>query len=302
MWRRISLLSCAAVLAFAQSDSSFGLRVDSTLVVVPVTVTDSTNRFILGLDRKDFQLFEDGAEQRIQQFGGEDAPLSIGLLVDVSGSMGAKIETSREAVAEFLKTMNLQDEAFLIEFSDQAKLITGFTKKMAEIRDKLQSMESQGLTALLDAVDLGLVEMKRARNPRKALLIISDGGDNHSRYTAKEIKDLVREADVQIYSMGVFERLPGLRLTQAELSGPHLLSEISEQTGGRAIAASNSAALPGIARRIGIELRNQYILAYAPSNEQHDGKYRHVQVKLKQPEALPPLKTRWRLGYYAPTR
>jgi Ca-activated chloride channel homolog len=287
--------------AFAQSDSNYGLRVDSTLVVVPVTVTDSTNRFVVGLDQQDFRLFEDGREQKIKQFAGEDAPLSIGLLVDTSGSMGVKIETSRQAVAQFLKTMNAQDEAFLIEFSDRAKLITEFTRQAADIESKLQSVESQGLTALLDAVDLGLHEMKKSRNPRKALLIISDGGDNNSRYTAQEIKDLVREADVQIYSMGVFERFPLLSLTPAEVSGPHLLSELSEQTGGRAIPASSSAALPGIARRIGIELRNQYVLAYSPSNEEHDGKYRHVQVKLKQPEALPALKARWRLGYYAPT-
>jgi VWFA-related protein len=159
---------------------------------------------------------------------------------------------------------------------------------------------SGGLTALLDAVHTGLQEMKRAKNPRKALLIISDGGDNNSRYTATQIADLVREADVQIYAMGVFEPVLSFGLSSAEMSGPKLLSEIAEQTGGRALAATNLRELPGIAERIGIELRNQYVLAYSPANKNRDGKYRKVQVKLDQPKALPALKARWRLGYYAP--
>jgi Ca-activated chloride channel family protein len=164
---------------------------------------------------------------------------------------------------------------------------------------------SGGLTAMLDAVHTGLQEMKRAKNPRKALLIISDGGDNNSRYTATQIGDLVREADVQIYAMGVFEPvlsfgLSTAGLTTAEMSGPKLLSTIAEQTGGRALAATNLRELPGIAERIGIELRNQNVLAYSPSNKNRDGKYRKVQVKLDQPKALPTLKARWRLGYYAP--
>src|SRR5581483_9420938 len=145
----------------------------------------------------------------------------------------------------------------LIEFSDRAELALGFTNRSEEIQSKLLSTEPQGLTALLDAVHLGLAEIKKAKNPRKALLIISDGGDNNSRYSASEIKDLVREADVQIYSMGVYEPFPFSALTPAELSGPRLLSKISEQTGGRAFAATRSSDLPGIATRIGIELRNQ---------------------------------------------
>lgn len=277
------------------------LRVETTLVVIPVTVTDASNRFVLGLEKQNFALFEDGVEQKVKQFAGEDAPLSVGLLVDTSGSMGMKLRTSREAVAQFMKTMNAQDEAFLIEFSDRAQLIEGFTNNTAEIDDKLVSVESQGLTALLDAVSMGISEMKKAKNPRKALLIISDGGDNNSQYTPDQIKDLVREADVQIYAMGVFEQLPYIGLTRAELSGPHLLAELAEQTGGRAFPARSSGALPSIARRIGIELRNQYILAYSPSNEEKNGKYRKVEVKLNAPPGLSALKARWRTGYYAPT-
>jgi Ca-activated chloride channel homolog len=302
-----AFFSACAVAAFAQSDppATTAFRADTTLVLVPVSVTDPSNRYVLGLEKQDFHLFEDDVPQNITFFSSEDAPLSIGLLVDTSGSMGAKLDTSRRAVVEFLKTLNASDEAFLVEFSDQADLAVSLTSDSAAIANKLTSVTSGGLTAMLDAVHTGLQEMKRAKNPRKALLIISDGGDNNSRYTATQIGDLVREADVQIYAMGVFEPvlsfgLSTAGLTTAEMSGPKLLSTIAEQTGGRALAATNLRELPGIAERIGIELRNQYLLAYSPANRNRDGKYRKVQVKMEQPKALPLLKARWRLGYYAP--
>ena len=295
------------VAAFAQSDPQAALpqattafRADSTLVLVPVSVTDPSNRYVLGLEKEDFHLFEDDVAQTVTHFSSEDAPLSIGLLVDTSGSMGFKLDTSRRAVIEFLKTLNAADEAFLVDFSDRAELAVSLTSDAAVIEDKLTSVTSGGLTALLDAVHAGLQEMKHAKNPRKALLIISDGGDNNSRFTANQIEDLVREADVQIYAMGVFEPVLSFGVTSAEMSGPKLLSEIAEQTGGRALAATNLRDLPSIAERIGIELRNQYVLAYSPANKNHDGKYRKVQVKLDEPKALPALKARWRLGYYAP--
>jgi Ca-activated chloride channel homolog len=298
----LAVFSACAIAAFAQSDpqAATSFRADTTLVLVPVSVTDPSNRYVLGLEKQDFHLFEDDVPQTITHFSSEDAPLSIGLLVDTSGSMGFKLDTSRRAVVEFLKTLNTSDEAFLVEFSDQADLAVSLTSDSAAIEDKLTSITSGGLTALLDAVHTGLQEMKRAKNPRKALLIISDGGDNNSRYTATQIAGLVREADVQIYAMGVFEPVLSFGLTTAEMSGPKLLSEIANQTGGRALAATNLRDLPGIAERIGIELRNQYVLAYSPSNKNRDGKYRKVQVKVDQPKALPALKARWRLGYYAP--
>jgi Ca-activated chloride channel homolog len=298
----LAFFSACAVAAFAQSDppAATSFRADTTLVLVPVSVTDPSNRYVLGLEKQDFHLFEDDVPQTITFFSSEDAPLSIGLLVDTSGSMGAKLDTSRRAVVEFLKTLNASDEAFLVEFSDQAELAVSLTNDAAAIESKLTSINSGGLTAMLDAVHVGLQEMKRAKNPRKALLMISDGGDNNSRYTAMQIEDLVREADVQIYAMGVFEPVLSFGVSGAEMSGPKLLSEIADQTGGRALAASSLRDLPGLAGRIGIELRNQYVLAYTPSNRNRDGKYRKVRVKLDQPKALPALKARWRLGYYAP--
>jgi Ca-activated chloride channel homolog len=221
-------------------------------------------------------------------------------LVDTSGSMGTKMAISKEAVHQFLKTMEPEDEACLIEFGDRARVVEDFSNRVGVIEDKISGTEAEGLTALLDAVSLGLDQMKKAKNTRRALVIISDGGDNNSRYSAAEIRDLIRKADVQVYSMGVFEPFPLLALSTAELSGPKLLRELSEQTGGRVFAASQARDLPAIAARIGVELRNQYILAYSPAKHMRDGKYRRVEVRVKAPPGLTDLKVRWRTGYYAP--
>lgn len=275
-------------------------RANTTLVLVPVTVTDSMNRFVLGLRQKDFRVEEDGAEQTITSFSGEDAPLSVGLVFDESGSMDYKLHTSRAAVAHFLKTMNAGDEAFLVEFSDKAKLSVGFTGDVDKITTALQNSQPGGLTAMLDAVNLALVEMKKARNPRKAIVIVSDGGDNNSTYKPSDIESLVRKADVQVYAMGVFEAALSFGLSPEEISGPRLLSEIANQTGGRAFSAVVSSDLPSVAARIAVELRNQYVLAYTPKNQAKDGKYRHVEVKVSPPPGFSAIKAHWRVGYYAP--
>jgi VWFA-related protein len=278
------------------------IRVDSTLVLIPVTVTDPLNRFVTGLEKENFKVFEDKKEQSVLQFSSEDAPLSVGLVFDTSGSMGRKLDKSRQAVSQFFKTANPEDEFFLVQFNDTAELINAFTTSLEEIQNKLTFTQSKGKTALLDAVYLALHTMKKARNPRKALLIISDGGDNNSRYSENEIKNLVKEADVQIYAIGIYEPIGARGRTAEELSGPGLLTEIAEQTGGRQYAVENLNELPDIAAKIGIELRNQYILGYAPQNQDRDGKYRRIQVKLVQPKGLPPLRAFWRMGYYAPTQ
>ena len=282
----------------AQTEPTF--RADTNLVVIPVAVTDTLNRFILGLQKADFHLFEDGVEQDVAHFSGEDAPLSIGLAFDESGSMDFKLRTSREAAAQLLKALNKEDEAFLVEFGDNATLSVGFTAHTDEIQKALRNARPGGLTAMLDAINTSLHEMKKAKNPRKAIVIVSDGGDNHSKYTAAEIESLVRAADVQVYAMGVFEPTLPFGLTPEEISGPRLLSEIATQTGGRAFSAALTSDLPSVAARIAVELRNQYVLAYYPKNQAKDGKYRHVEVKLSQPRGISPLKAHWRLGYYAP--
>jgi VWFA-related protein len=285
------------------ADSPRGnIRVDSTLVLIPATVTDPLNRFVTGLERENFRLFEDKIEQAVTHFASEDAPLSVGLVFDTSGSMGSKLDKSRQAVSQFFKTANPLDEFFLVQFNDRPETAVDFTASLEEIQNRLTFTQAKGRTALLDGVYMALHKMKKAKNPRKALLIISDGGDNSSRYTESEIKNLVREADVQIYAIGIFEPVAARGRTPEELSGPSLLSEIAEQTGGRHFPVENLNELPDIAAKIGIELRNQYILGYTPSNPARDGKYRKVQVKLVQPRGLPPLRAFWRLGYYAPTQ
>jgi VWFA-related protein len=278
------------------------IRVDSMLVLIPVTVTDPMNRFVTGLEKDNFRVYEDKKEQEISQFSSEDAPLSIGVVFDCSGSMGRKLEKSRLAVTQFFKTANPEDEFFLVQFSDTAALAQPFTGSLEEIQNRLTFTQSKGRTALLDAIYLGLHEMKKAHNARKALLIISDGGDNSSRYTENEIRNLVKEADVQIYAIGVYEPLAARGRTPEEAAGQGLLTEIAEVTGGRQYPADNVNELPDIAAKIGVELRNQYVLGYAPQNREHDGKYRKVQVKLIQPHGLPTLRPFYKLGYYAPSQ
>ncbi|MCX6630754.1 MAG: VWA domain-containing protein [Candidatus Solibacter sp.] len=278
------------------------IRVDSTLVLIPVTVTDPLNRFVTGLEKENFKLLEDKLPQDITQFSSEDAPLSVGVVFDCSGSMGHKLDKSRQAVAQFFKLANPEDEFFLVQFNDSANLIQPFTRNLEEIQNKLAFTQSKGRTALLDAVYMALHEMKKAKNPRKALLLISDGGDNSSRYSEAEIKTLVKEADVQIYAIGIYESAGGRSRTPEESSGPALLTEIAEQTGGRQYQVDNLNELPDVAAKIGVELRNQYILGYAPKNLTRDGKYRRVQVRLVQPRGMPVLRPFWKQGYYAPAQ
>jgi Ca-activated chloride channel homolog len=284
------------------TDRAADLRIDTTLVLIPVSVTDPMGRFVTGLDKENFKLAEDKADQEITQFSSEDAPLSVGIVFDTSGSMGAKLQRSRQAVAQFMKTANPQDEFFLVEFSDRPELVVSFTTESEEIQNRLTFTQAKGRTALLDGVFMAMHEMKKARNPRKAILIISDGGDNSSRYTESEVRNAVREADVQIYAIGIFEPVTGRGRTAEEFSGPGLLTELSEQTGGRHFTVDNLAELPDVAAKIGIELRNQYVLGYTPKNTARDGKYRKVQVKLVKTTGLPPLRAMFRTGYYAPAQ
>jgi Ca-activated chloride channel family protein len=298
----LALWASFAGLILAQEPAGLNLRVDTTLVLIPVAVTDPVNRFVLGLQKEDFHVLEDGVEQNVAHFSGEDAPLSVGLVFDESGSMDYKLRTSQAAVGQFLKTLNAGDEVFLVEFGDSAKVSVEFTSHPEEIQNALKKAQPGGLTAMMDGINLAIGEMKKAKNSRKAIVIVSDGGDNHSQYTAAQIESLVREADVQIYAMGVFE--PGLPpgLAPEEISGPKLLSEIATQTGGRAFSAALTGDLPSVAARIAVELRNQYVLGYYPKNPDHDGKYRRVEVKISQPPGMSALKAHWRLGYYAPTQ
>jgi Ca-activated chloride channel family protein len=274
------------------------MKVKVDMVLVPVTITDPMNRLVTGLDKDNFALFQDKDQQIIRDFSSEDAPVSIGLIFDMSSSMGTKIEKAREAVVEFFKAANPQDEFFMITFADRPEEISDFTEKVSDIQGKLVYTVPKGRTALLDAIYLGVNKMREAKYPRKALLIISDGGDNHSRYTEGEIRSLVKEADTSIYAIGIYDHFFP---TEEERLGPQLLSDITEITGGRAFAIDNPNDLADVATKIGIELRNQYVLAYRPSKTQHDGKWHRIKVKLIPPKGLPPLRVYAKTGFYAPS-
>jgi Ca-activated chloride channel family protein len=274
------------------------LKVDVNLVLVPVTITDPLNRLVTGLDKENFQLFEGKDAQEIRHFSSEDAPVSIGVIFDMSGSMASKIERAREAVIEFFKTANPQDEFFMVAFSDKPQEISDFTSSVEDIQGKLVYTVPKGRTALLDAIYLGVSKMRQAKYQKKALLIISDGGDNHSRYTEGEIKSTVKEADVLIYAIGIYDHYMA---TPEEALGPALLGEVAEITGGRSFTIDNPNDLGDVATKIGIELRNQYVLGYRPKNPGHDGKWRKIKVKLLPPKGLPPLKVYAKTGYYAPS-
>ena len=263
------------------------LKVDVNLVLVPVTITDPMNRLVTGLDKENFKVFEGKDQQEIRHFSSEDAPVSIGVIFDMSGSMGSKIERAREAVVEFFKTANPQDEFFMITFADKPEEVSDFTSSVDDIQGKLVYTVPKGRTALLDAIYLGVSKMRQAKYPKKALLIISDGGDNHSRYTEGEIKSMVKEADVLIYAIGIYDHYMA---TPEESLGPALLGDIAELTGGRSFTIDNPNDLADVATKIGIELRNQYVLGYRPKNPIHDGKWRKIKVKLVPPKGLPPLK------------
>jgi len=268
------------------------------LVLVPVTITDPMNRLVTGLEKDNFLLTDNGQPQTIKHFSSEDAPISLGVIFDVSGSMADKIDKSRQAVVEFFRTANPQDEFFLITFSEKPEVLVDFTSSVEDIQNKLVYAAPRGRTALLDAIYLGMNRMRHAKYERKALLIISDGGDNHSRYTESEIKSEVREADVQIYAIGLFDRD---FKSPEEREGPALLGDVTEATGGRTFIIDSPNELADVATKIGIELRNQYVLGYRPTNPAHDGKWRKIKVRLNPPKGLPPLHVYAKTGYYAPS-
>ena len=207
------------------------------------------------------------------------------------GSMSDKVDKARQAAVQFMRTANPLDQFFLVSFNDRAELTSGFTSSVEELQTRMMFTASRGRTALLDAVYLGLSQMRGAHNAKRALLIISDGGDNHSRYNENDVKNFLKEADCQLYAIGIYDPIGIRSRTAEELNGPSLLSEMT-----------NIGELPDIAAKIGMELRNQYVLGYKPSNAQRNGIWRKIKVKLKPPKGLPPLNVFAKTGYYAPNQ
>ncbi len=279
------------------------LRADTSLVLIPVHVTTPVGIAITDLSKGNFQIFEDNVEQTITHFAKDDAPVSIGLVFDASASMRNKLHKSSEAAAAFFKTANAEDEFFLVEFNERPRLAIPFTFDSDELYQHIVRTRTMGRTSLLDALHMALLHMKKARNPRKAIVIVSDGGDNCSRYSVGQIKGALMESDVQIYAMGIFdpEDSPKKRAPE-EVNGPRLLNELAELSGGRHFPIGDLNELPGISERIGMELRNEYVLGYSPRSLERDGKYRSVKLNLVLPAGMEALRAQYRRGYYAPAQ
>ena len=274
-------------------------RVDVNLVLIPLTVTDPMNRLVTGLERNEFFLYENNTLQQLKSFSAEDAPVSIGIIMDLSGSVANKLVRERESIVEFMRTSNPQDEFFIIGFNDRPELIEDFTSSIDDVEARLQTVRAGRRTALLDAIYYGVNKMKQAKHERKAILIVSDGGDNRSRYTENEVRNLVRESDVEVYAIGIFDVYAA---TTEERNGPLLLHDLTEETGGQLFRVDDISDMADIATKISAELRNQYVLGYKPSDAKRNGKWRKVKVKLVPPPGLPPLTVHARTGYYAPSQ
>ncbi len=287
----------AAKLATSRRDAR--IRVDVNLVLVPATVTDPMNRLVTGLEKENFEVYDNNIGQVIKSFSTEDAPVTIGIIFDLSGSMTSKFLRARKALSEFMRTSNPQDEFFVVGFNDRPAVIVDYTSDVDDVEARMVMLKPENRTALIDAIYLGVDKLKQAKYDRKALLIISDGGDNRSRYTEGELRRVVRESDVQIYSIGIFDQYAP---TTEEQLGPILLNDICDMTGGRMFRVMDMADLGDIASRISAELRNEYVIGYRPSDVKQDGNWRKLKIRLVPPPGLPALTVHNRQGYYAPSQ
>jgi Ca-activated chloride channel homolog len=263
------------------------MKIDVNMILLPVTVTDSKDQPVMDLSPDAFRVLEDNVEQQVVSFHREEGPVSVGFIFDASGSMKNRMDRSIAAIKQFVESLTKGDEFFLIRFSDRPELVTGFTQDPNEILGELSSIQPVGWTALNDAVWFGVQTMKRAKNSRRALFVLTDGGDNNSRYSDSEVRKLVQESDVRIYSIGLFER-------------SHFLELLGMDSGGRAFFAHKLESLPQTIDKLSREFRNQYVLGYYPKEASNDGKYRRVRVEMIETIKHIPLNVFWRRGYYSP--
>jgi Ca-activated chloride channel family protein len=274
------------------------IRVDVNMALVPVTVVDTRGHNVLGLDRENFRVF-DGTEPRpIVTFGQSDAPVSVGLIFDSSRSMREKFKIARQAPAELYKQLNPDDESFLITVSEQPVLKQDFTSQFGEIQNALTFTNPNGTTSLLDGVYMGLQQLKKAKNPRRALLVVSDGGDNNSRYTPRELAELAAESDAQIFAICLWDKPQ----TVEEATGPELLTKLAQASGGVNFLITSINDMRSAFGRVGVTLHNQYVLGYYPPDNAPAGKYRKITVQLLIPTGLPKLSVYSRNGYFVPER
>jgi Ca-activated chloride channel family protein len=268
-------------------------KIDVETVVVRATVTDMLNRYVVGLEKEHFKVYENKVEQSITHFSNDKSPISVGIILDISGSMGDDMLTAKNSVTRFLEQGDTRDEYFLIGFNHQTKLLQDFTSRSQNVRAEVSIAGASGRTALFDALYLGLEKIRHGQHDKKALIIITDGEDNSSRYTFSEVKDFAKEADCQIYVIGV----------KGELNyGRGIIGEIVRLTGGRPFFPNSLKQLDYYCDLIHTELRNQYVLGYTSTDANFDGKWRKIRVRLSPPEGLPQLTVRAKEGYFAPQK
>ena len=257
------------------------------MILLPVSVTDAKDQPVTDLSAESFRVLEENVQQKVVSLHREEGPVSVGFVVDVSSSMRNRMDRSIAAIRRFMDTLAKGDEFFLIRFNDRPQVVTGFTDNPDDILSGLSSVEPLGWTALNDAIYLAVQRMKPAKNSRRALFVLTDGGDNNSRYTETEIRRLVQESDVRVYSIGIFER-------------SSFLEKLGMDSGGRAYFAHRLEDLPRTIDKLSSEFRNQYVLGYYPTEPHNDGKYRRVRVEIMETLRQMPLNVFWRHGYYSP--
>jgi Ca-activated chloride channel family protein len=285
----------AGFVAMAQQPTT--LKVDVDLVLIPVTVTDGESRYVSGLEPGNFQLWEDNVEQEILNASTEDVPLSVGIILDVSGSMKDKLGVARDAATTFLRTvMNRDDEFFLLDFADRPRVVVDFTREISRVSENLLGVRPKGETALYDAVYEGVDKLRNATHAKKVLLLITDGEDNRSRYTYSNIREYVREQDVQIYAIGIVD--PRVSPLAADGVGRNLIEKLTGLTGAQSFFPDSVHQLEDICFKIGVEIKSQYVLAYHSSNSSADGKWRKLRVRAHA-KTIGGLHVRARPGYYA---
>jgi Ca-activated chloride channel family protein len=292
------LSSTAAVLIYASpsNDRDQTISVDVDLVLVNAAVSDSKGRMVTGLQQDNFRIWEDKVEQKVEYFSSEDTPMSIGLIFDATGSMADKISTARDAAASFLRVGNPDDEYFLVTFSQRVTLVEPFTTDISRLQNHMLFTPAKGLTPLFDAVYLGLETMKTAKNKRKALLLITDGEDNHSRYSFADIKEFAKEQDVEVFVIGIVNPSGELALGQ---SGRTTIENLAQTSDGEAFFPESVDQLEDICNKIGLELRNQYVLGYHSTNRAKDGRWRKIRLKMNPPKGISYLSVHAKTGYYA---
>jgi Ca-activated chloride channel homolog len=272
--------------------------INTDLITLTVTVTDTYGRYVSGLNKNAFSVFDEKQPQEITFFSDDDSPVSVGVIFDVSGSMsGDKIKRARDALSKFIQTSHDSDEYFLIAFNSRAQLLLDRTRDGNAVLDKLTFVETKNQTALYDACYLGVEKVQRGVHPKRALLLISDGQDNDSRYTFNELRKLLKESDVVLYGIGILSGSDAG--SSMGMEGQGVLDELAGVSGGKAFFPRSAAEMDDIFEQIALELRHQYSIGYKPESFTNNGKWHKIKVKVTPPRGLPRLFVRSKDGYYA---